>query len=380
MQYRTLLFILFSFLCFFGFIRPVLAQEEEEVLEGVVTHILETRNTEFEGVTQHYQKLQLTVTQGSITDRVIIIESGDVPVTNSPVYKIGDRVLVGYSKGPDGQDFFYITDYVRRDELLYLVAFFVVLTIVVGGIRGGASLLGMGLSFVVIFKVILPLIVDGWDPVLVSILGAALIIPVTFYLAHGFNKKAHVAIVSTFITLALVGFLAESFVTFTRLSGFSSDEASFVISQLGNTFNMKGLLLAGIIISSLGVLDDITISQASIVAELRSANIKLQFRELFVRAMRVGRDHISSLVNTLVLVYAGASLPLLLLVTQNPKPLSTVMNLEMIAEEIVKTIVGSTGLILAVPITTVLAAFAFQKSTKKQKDSGKVSSTHLHVH
>jgi uncharacterized membrane protein len=251
---------------------------------------------------------------------------------------------------------------VRRDGLIYLFALFVFLAILVGGIWGATSLLGMVFSFFIIFKFILPQILLGKDAILIAIVGSAMIIPVTFSLSHGFKTKTFIAGVGTVFALIITGIVATIAVNLARLSGFGSEEAGFLQSQFGNLLNIKGLLLAGMIISSLGVLDDITISQASVVAELKDANKKYKFADLFKRSMNVGRDHIASLINTLVLVYAGASLPLLLLFVNNPLPFESIVNHEMIAEEIVRTLVGSIGLILAVPITSLLASYYYKNN------------------
>lgn len=351
----------------FLFVSPlVLAQEsdyQEEVMEAKVVRVLKEEQQVIEGNPQTYQKLQLTVYKGSIDGRSLIIENGLIPTADNRHYKPGDKVIVSYSKDFEGNDYFVITDYVRRSALYVLAAVFVVLTALVGGVWGIRSLAGMLFSFAVIFVFVLPQILAGQNAVVIAVLGSAIIIPVTFVLSHGMSKKTLVAAVGTVITLVLTGLIAALFVDATHLTGFSSDEAGFLQFELGERINMKGLLLAGIIIASLGILDDITISQASIVEEIRAANKKLKNREVFNRAMNVGRDHIASLVNTLILVYTGASLPLLLLFINNPRPFSEVVNYEIIADEIVRTLVGSIGLILAVPITTVLAAYYYTKKS-----------------
>jgi uncharacterized membrane protein len=208
----------------------------------------------------------------------------------------------------------------------------------------------------IIFKFILPMIYAGYDPVLITIIASLVMIPVTFYLSHGFNRKTSIAIGGTLIALLITGLLAKVFVEATKLTGFASEEAGFLQVARGNLVNIRGLLLAGIIIGALGVLDDISIAQSALVQQLREANPKMKAREVFSRAMNVGQDHIASMVNTLVLVYTGAALPLLLLFIDNPLPFSQVINYEIIAEEIVRTLVGSIGLITAVPITTLIAS------------------------
>jgi len=350
---------------------PLYAQEEfqevklpqEETLEATVVEILEEKEItpDFSENKQLYQKLELLVTKGSLKDKKIIIESGILPMANLQKYKVGDRLVVSYSKDSGNNDMFFITDYVRRNSLLWLFITFVVLTALIGKWRGLASLLGMGISFFIIFSFILPKISSGSDPVQIAIIGSFFIIPATFYLSHGFNKKTTVAIFGTVIALIMTGVLASFFVKAAKLTGFASEEAGFLQVAKQGEINIKGLLLAGIIIGVLGVLDDITVSQSAIVLQLKKASPKMKFEELYKRAMDVGQDHISSMVNTLVLVYTGAALPLLLLFVDNPHPFSEVINYEIIADEVVRTLVGSIGLILAVPITTLIAALSLEK-------------------
>jgi uncharacterized membrane protein len=333
-------------------------EHQEETLEAIVEKILEEKQVKPMGSTemQLYQKLELLVTKGSIKDKKIVIENGNIPVANNLKYKVSDKVIVTFSKDFEGNDYFYITDYIRRDSLVWLFMIFVVVAVVIAKWRGILSLVGMGISFLVIFSFILPKISSGSNPVEIAILGSLIIIPVSFFLSHGFNKKTMVAIAGTLIALIITGILANMFVEAAKLTGFASEEAGFLQVAKQGAINIKGLLLAGIIIGVLGVLDDITISQSAIVFQLKEANEKLKFNELYKRAMNVGQDHISSMVNTLVLVYTGAALPLLLLFIDNPHPFSEIVNYEIIADEIVRTLVGSIGLILAVPITTAIAS------------------------
>ena len=256
---------------------------------------------------------------------------------------------------------FYISDFVRLDSLIWLFIIFIILTIYIAKCMGLMSLIGMAISFLIIFFYILPNISAGLDPIQIAITGSLFIIPITFYFSHGLNKKTTVAIVGTIIALIITGILASIFVNFAKLTGFASEEASFLEVAKPGAINMKGLLLAGIIIGVLGVLDDITISQSAIVFQLKEINNKLKFSELYSRAMNIGQDHISSMVNTLILVYTGAALPLLILFINNPRPFSEVINYEMIADEIVRTLVGSIGLILSVPITTFIASMIASK-------------------
>ncbi len=244
-----------------------------------------------------------------------------------------------------------------------LLAIFIGLTLIITGFQGLTSILGMGFSFLIIFLFILPRISAGENPITIAIAGSTIIIPITFYLSHGFNSKTTTAIFGTITSLVITGVLASYFIETSRLTGIVSDEVSYLLVEKGNNFNVKGLLLAGIIIGVLGILDDITISQAAIVYELKKANSKLRGFSLYKKAMNVGRDHIASLVNTLILVYTGAFLPLMLLFINNPRPFSEVINYEIIAEEIIRTLVTSIGLVLAVPITTLLAVLIIERKS-----------------
>lgn len=335
--------------------------KNSQVLQAKIINILQEKEIKPEGAQtwQLYQKLQLEVLTGQAKGEKIIVENGSLPLANVVQYQTGDRVLVSATEDFKGNQIYFITDYVRTNSLLWLFVIFVILTIIVGRIRGLLSIIGMIISFVVIFTFILPQISAGQNPVKIAILGCFLIIPFSFFLSHGFNKKTLVAIAGTVIALIITGFLAFFFVEWTRLTGFSSEEASFLqVFKQGN-INIKGLLLAGIIIGVLGVLDDITVSQSAIVYQLKKTNPQLNFKDLYLKAMDVGQDHIASMVNTLVLVYTGAAMPLLILFLDNSRSFSEVINYEIIADEIVRTLVGSIGLILAVPITTIIAAYAF---------------------
>jgi len=373
---RRIFFIaLLSLAIFFSFNTSTLAQTKtgiggppkEESLEATIKNILEEKQVKPMGSEnlQLYQKLELLVTKGSLKDKKIVVENGNLPIANNLKYKVNDKVIVTLSKDFEGKDIFYITDYIRRGSLIWLLLIFIAFTVIVAKWRGITSLIGMGISFLVIFLFILPKILSGSNPVEIAILGSIVIIPVNFFLSHGFNKKTTVAITGTLIALIATGFLANIFVEVSKLTGFASEDAGFLQATKQGVINMKGLLLAGIIIGALGVLDDITISQSAIVFQLKKANEKLKFDELYERAMNVGQDHVSSMVNTLILVYAGASLPLLLLFVNNPHPFSEIINYEIIATEVVRTLVGSIGLILAVPITTIIAAIV---ATQKKKN------------
>ena len=270
--------------------------------------------------------------------------------------QVGDPILVAKA-APSEQPgaAYYFLDYDRRLPLALLGLLFAVVVVGLSRWHGVFSLVGVALSMMVLVLFVMPAILEGSSPLAVAVVGASVIMFVNLYLAHGFNGRTTTAILGTMLSLALTGLLAVAFVEFGRFTGFGSEEASF-LQLSSDRINLQGLLLGGIIIGTLGVLDDVTITQASAVWELQAANRNFGFRDLYTSALRIGRDHIASTVNTLVLAYAGASLPLLILFSVSGRELVGVLNGEVVAEEVVRTLVGSIGLVASVPITTALAA------------------------
>jgi uncharacterized membrane protein len=280
--------------------------------------------------------------------------------------KPGDRVLLAVSSTPSG-DFYYIADYVRAFPLWALTVCFILLVVIVGRASGAWSLVGMLASLLVIIRFIIPGILSGYSPVLIALIGALIILATTLYLTHGFGRKTNIAIAGIGVSLALTAALSLFCIEAFRLSGLADEDATTLQILSAGSINPEGLLLAGIIIGALGVLDDVAIAQASAVQELRLANPLLGAHELYSRAMNVGRDHIGSTVNTLLLAYAGASLPLLLILSTQTESLGNLLNREFMAVEIVRTLVGSIGIIVAVPITTALAAYLEQQATSNKQ-------------
>lgn len=247
------------------------------------------------------------------------------------------------------------SDFERRTPMLGLVVMFVALVLVTGRWQGFRALLGLCGSLAVIVFFIVPAILDGRSPTAVAFVGALAIMLITLPLAHGIGPKTMAASLGTAASLSLTLLLAHVFIDLVHLSGVSSDEAVYLRATQGD-LSLRGLLLAGMVIAALGVLDDLTVSQSSTVMALRRANPSMGFGRLFRSAVAVGHDHIAATVNTLVLAYAGASLPVLLIFSLADTPFADAINLEAVAEAVVATLVGSIGLIAAVPITTALAA------------------------
>ncbi len=255
---------------------------------------------------------------------------------------------------PEATTAYTFVDFERRSPMLWLAIAFAVLVIVFARSRGVLSLVGLGISLAVVLGFIVPAILDGEPPLAVAVVGAMAVMLVTISLAHGLGAKSVAAILGTAASLLLVAGLASAFTELTHLTGLSSEEAALLQFQ-GLEVDFQGLLLAGMVIGALGVLDDVTVSQASTVIALRAANPSLGFGELYRRALAVGRDHVSATVNTLVLAYLGSSLPILLIFSSGDLGLVDAVNVELVAKEIVATLVGSIGLIAAVPLTTGIA-------------------------
>ncbi|WTW98085.1 YibE/F family protein [Streptomycetaceae bacterium NBC_01309] len=270
--------------------------------------------------------------------------------------EVGDEVVLDYAADAPPEAQWTIVDFQRDKPMLWLAAIFAVAVVAIGRLRGLMALVGLAGSFAVLVWFVLPAILQGSSPLPVAVVGASAIMLVTLYLCHGFSARTSIAVLGTLASLALIGVLGELFIGLTRLTGMASEEASMV-RALHAEVDVRGLLLAGVVIGSLGVLDDVTVTQTSAVWELKHANPALRARDLYRAGVRIGRDHIASTVNTLVLAYAGASLPLLLLFSGSDLGAQNVVTSEIVAEEVVRTLVGSIGLVASVPVTTALAAF-----------------------
>ncbi|WP_326797011.1 YibE/F family protein [Streptomyces sp. NBC_01808] len=270
-------------------------------------------------------------------------------------YEVGQELVVSYSPKAPRELQYAVSDVVRTVPMTALALVFAVAVVVVGRLRGLAALAALAVSFAILILFILPAILDGSNPLVVAVVGGSAIMLIALYLCHGFNVRTSVAALGTLASLMLIGLLGSLFIGWSKLTGNTDDFTGLIHTQYPD-IDMSGLLLAGVLIGSLGVLDDVTVTQASAVWELRQADPSAPWRKLYASAMRIGRDHIASVVNTLVLAYAGAALPLLLLFTIADQGVGTVATSEFVAEEIVRTLVGSIGLVASVPLTTGLAA------------------------
>lgn len=336
-------------------------QASSTTIRGEVVEVLEQGETDLGPITQPYQILLVELTEGEMEGRRVEVEVGVIDLnTTEHLYQPGEDVLVSYTPPTEtGQDeVFIITDRVRTTPLFVLAGMFALAIIALGRWKGVRALFGLAFTFGVIIWFMIPRILDGANPVTISVFAAIFIFMFTLYVVHGIGKMTTAAVLGTSLSLMITGTLAFIFVRVSTLTGLASEEAAFIQVMVGGEgINMQGLLLGGIIIGALGVLDDVTVSQSSTVFELRKANPSLTIRQLFTSGVTVGRDHIAATVNTLVLAYAGVALPLLILFTQINEPVLHLINREILAEEIIRTLVGSLGLISAVPLTTGIAAY-----------------------
>lgn len=357
------------FLIGVGSVSNSYAQETtEDFSKAKVISILEEGVTEIAGFQNPYQKLQIKLLSGPEKGKVITLEHGGIyAITEDQKVQV-DQLVVINALTTEDQTTYWLIDKYRLQPIFIISIFFFLLVILISGFKGLGSIIGMLLSLVVIVRFIVPQILQGSDPLMVSLLGSLFILFTTMYFAHGYNKQTTIAVISTFIALFITGALSILLVSLAHLTGMGTEEAYSL--QLGQTsnINLKGLLLGGIIIGALGVLDDITTTQVSAIFQIYSVNPKIKLSQLINKGMNIGKEHVSSLVNTLLMAYAGASLPLFILFVLNPsgQPYWTIINSEIVSEEIIRTISGSFGLILAVPLSTFLASWYITRYGGKQ--------------
>jgi uncharacterized membrane protein len=301
------------------------------------------------------QDARLEILNGDEKGKIIETHTVDIP-TNESIWLEKDEVVVVAKTQTPQLTSYNVVDKYRLPALWFIIAIFIACAIFFGRWHGFTSLIGLAFTILVLLKFIVPQIIAGRNALLITLIGSIVIAIFSIYLAHGLNKRITIAVMSTLITLVIAITAAYIFITISRLFGLGSQEAIYIQAGYSGIINMKGLLLGGIIIGTLGVLDDITTSQVAALDEIQKANPNQSKKTLYKAGISIGKEHIASLVNTLVLAYAGAGLPLFLLFVLNTsQPAWVTLNSEFIAEEIVRTLVGSVALILAVPISTLLA-------------------------
>jgi uncharacterized membrane protein len=286
-------------------------------------------------------------------------DGAGAPNFDLPEYRVGEWVELYYAPHPEGGVRYVVSDWVRRPALGWLLGLFLLVATVIARGKGFRAVLATGSSLLIAIAFVVPAILAGWNPMVVSLLGVGGMLVLAIYFVHGVSWSTTAALLGTFVAVVVTMLLGVLFTRAAHLTGLGSDEA-LSIAVVAAQVDLRGLLLAGLLIGALGALTDITIVQASVVRELAHVNPSFSLRELYTRGMNVGVDHVGSLVNTLVLAYTGAALPLLVLLSVNDFTLARALNFEFVASEVVHTLVGSVGLILAVPLTTFIAALMFR--------------------
>jgi uncharacterized membrane protein len=316
------------------------------------------------------QTIDAEVLDGPLSGEVIRLDNDLIELSE------GDRFFFNYNVSVNDVESYGVTSVDRRGELIFLVAIFMLAVVAFGGWQGVRSLLALAGSFIALFYILVPGVLQGTNPIFISVLVASGILFAAIFFTHGFNRESAVAYGGTMIAVFITSLFAVYAVGITGLSGLASDAATSVMFNTRGTIDFSALLLGAMIIGVLGVLDDIAVTQAAVVTELFQSNKSMTRTHVYQRAIRVGREHVGALVNTLVLAYAGAALPLLMYFSLGESSFSMVANTEIIATEIVRMIVGSIGLILAVPIVTLLAVYFLKDYTPKHPHSH----SHGHIH
>jgi uncharacterized membrane protein len=289
-------------------------------------------------------------------DVVIPVPFGE----GAPVFAAGDAVVVGAAEGQPIESRYELIDVQRAWPLLALAITFALAVVALSRWRGLAALASLTLSVVILIVFVVPALLNGEPPLAVAVVGASAIMIGTLYLSHGISLRTSVALLGTLISLSLTGLLGLMFTTVGRFTGLAGESERY-LATMGESIDLRGLLLAGLVIGALGVLDDVTVTQTAAVWELADADPAASRRTLFSAGLRIGREHVSAAVNTLVLAYAGASLTLLMLFAVSGQGVLDTVTTELVAQEVVRALVGGLGIIAAVPVTTVIAALAVRE-------------------
>lgn len=356
---------------------PAAAQEvHQEFQERVRAEVLEVLDEDERRImgtdaTTTVQTLRIELLGGQREGEVVRFENDVTELA------VGNVIFVNRLVGQDGVEYFAFKDIERRPQLLVVSFLFVALVLFFARWQGARALLSLTLSIGAILFVLVPLLLAGYSPALVALGVSGIVLALTLFVTHGVNPRSVIAFAGTLTAVAVTCAIAAISVTTMRMTGFSSDASVYLNFSTGGMLDFTGLLLGSIIIGLLGVLDDVSITQASVVQELRGANRSLGARELYARAIRVGRDHVGSLVNTLALAYVGAALPLVMLLARTESSFFLTINQEIVAAEVLRIMIGSIGLILAVPLTTAAAAWYFKD---KEVDVGEQHSHCGHRH
>jgi uncharacterized membrane protein len=346
----------------------VLVQDREEYYKAKVVRVLASQQEEIPGTnTIHtYQKIEAIVLNKDKAGQSIVLDNDYLEMDT------GDVFFLKHVTMKDGGENYTVSDIDRTNVIWVVLSIFIFLVIALGGRQGVLSLLSLVLSYGAMHFILFPGIIAGVSPILLAAVLSFVVLSAVMYMTHGFTKKTHSAFIGAMTAVVFTAIISHFVVIAAKLSGFTDDEAIYLNFNTGGELNFQGVLLAAIIIGAIGIIDDVAITQASVVSELRSVAQRLSKKEIYLRAMSVGKDHTGAVVNSLILAYTGAALPLVLLMYTSDIPVIELINKETIATEILRTLVGSIGLILTVPITTLIATLLIKEGDRVGK--------HIHRH
>jgi len=342
------------------------AQSNETFLRGRVMNIGQAERQEDQTGEAGVRNIEIEVEKDMGQIETIEVEQ-KINLNNESDFlplKTGDQVTI-LGTEIEGEIIYNIHEPYRLNGIIGFFVIFVLLVVYITRFKGILSILALVATFLIIVKWLIPQIVAGSSPLLISFLGAVAIATITFFLSHGFKKRTALALISTLGTLVIAFLISLLAVDWMGLFGAGNQDAVLLTFGQLEGLDLRGLLLGAIVIGTLGVLDDVTVTQIATVHQIHQADKMLNYKELYRRGLAVGKDHIASIINTLVLAYVGASFPALLLLATSERPFWINLNSEFIAEEVARTLVGSMTLILAVPIATMLGAYFYSQKRYK---------------
>lgn len=363
--------LLFSFLCFFLIVYPAHAQQtpstqpKTEFMKAQVVQIEGVKTNPYSDYKSTIQTVDATVLEGPSAGQTVKVNYDSQNISDLAL-NVGDTIVLEKAVNSSGQTTYSIEDKYRIPSISFIAVAFVILVVLIAGWKGLSSLIGLGLSLLVIFSFIVPQILAGADPLTVCMIGSVVILLLTTYIAHGFSKQTTIALCSTLLALFITFLLSLLVVQLSQITGYADENDIAIHFGTAHLINVKGLLLGGIIIGTLGALNDITTTQAATIFEFAKTDKNLTAKQLFKKGLVVGREHIASLINTLVLAYAGSSLTIFIFLFYNSSyyPLWVILNSETLNEEVLRTVAGTAGLLCVVPIVSFISSYFAEKASK----------------
>lgn len=360
--YKLCIFVV-VFIYFFTFIKPSYTEEdaEESIEENIEYEYYKASISEFKGEVEEggtmLYKIKAVFSEGPYEDKIVELEYRPVIGTSYDIdFREGMSIIVSLKFENGKIDKASIFDVNRRDTTKVLTIIFVCILILLGGFKGILSVLSLVVTFLLIIFLLIPLILNGTDPILATITVCSISILISFILISGFSKKSFCAIISTVGGTIIAGLCAYYFGNMMGLTGLCDSSVQTLVTQTDIVVNYKGLLFSGIILGTVGAVMDIGMSITSFIFEMKAKNPKITSISLFKSGMSVGKDIMSTMTNTLILAYAGASLPLFLYFVNMDNSFISVINMEFISEEILRSLCGSIGLVLTIPLTSLIAS------------------------